>query len=109
MQFLGCIVGDYVKTAINTSIFTGRTIGVCSMLYGTVATNVPSFVNYARDAGQVKELPVDVAVTTQRRMFDRRDVPHRPEHARLIRAMHALTQAERAASPLGVGKGMLRL
>lgn len=26
-QFLGCIIGDYVKTAINTSIFTGKIIG----------------------------------------------------------------------------------
>ena len=44
MQFVGCIVGDYAKTAINTGIFTGKTIGVCSMVYGFVTTNVPSFV-----------------------------------------------------------------
>ena len=48
MQFVGCIMGDYSKTAINTGIFTGKTIGVCSMVYGFVTTNVPSFVNYAR-------------------------------------------------------------
>ena len=30
MQFLGCIMGDYSKTAINTGIFTGKVIGVCS-------------------------------------------------------------------------------
>ena len=107
MQFLGCIVGDYVKTAINTSIFTGRTIGVCSMVYGTVATNVPSFVNYARDAGQVNELPFEVAVTTQRRTFGRRNVPHCHEHEQLIRDMFALTQDERASSSLEVGQGMV--
>ena len=27
MQFIGAIVGDYAKSAINTSIFTGKTIG----------------------------------------------------------------------------------
>lgn len=109
MQFLGCIVGDYVKTAINSSIFTGRTIGVCSMIYGTASTNVPSFVNYARDAGQVKELPCEVAITTQRRTFGRRDITHRPEHEQLLRDMFTLTQAERNSSTLPVTAGKLTL
>ena len=52
MQFLGCFIGDYSKTAINTSIFTGKVIGVCSMMYGFVTSNVPSYVNYARLFGQ---------------------------------------------------------
>src|SRR5262249_38093910 len=72
MQFIGTIVGDYAKTAINTGIFTGKTVGACSMLYGFVTTNVPSFVNYARLFGQVTEAPVDVMVATQARMFARR-------------------------------------
>ena len=25
MQFVGAVIGDYAKTAINTSIFTGKT------------------------------------------------------------------------------------
>ena len=74
MQFVGAIVGDYAKTAINTGIFTGKTIGACSMVYGFVTTNVPSFVNYARLFGQVTEAPVEVMVATQRRMFERRGV-----------------------------------
>ena len=28
MQFIGSIIGDYVKTAINTSIFTGKLVGL---------------------------------------------------------------------------------
>ena len=77
MQFIGCIMGDYAKSAINTGIFTGKTIGVCSMLYGFVTTNVPSFVNYARLFGQVTELPPDVMISTQRRTFQRRKVKQR--------------------------------
>ena len=53
---MGCVVGDYTKSAINTSIFTGKLIGVCSMLYGFVTTNVPSFVNYARSFGQMTDM-----------------------------------------------------
>jgi glucose-1-phosphate thymidylyltransferase len=98
MQFLGCIIGDYSKTAINTSIFTGKTIGVCSMVYGFVTTNVPSFVNYARSFGQVTEMPPGVMESTQRRMFTRRNVHQRPIDSELITAMHGLTQKERQMS-----------
>lgn len=95
MQFVGSIIGDYAKTAINTSIFTGKTIGACSMVYGFVTTNVPSFVNYARSFGQVTEAPVDVMIATQARMFQRRNVVQRPCDLQLLRDMYELTQSER--------------
>ncbi|MEL6106461.1 MAG: putative sugar nucleotidyl transferase [Planctomycetota bacterium] len=98
MQFLGCIIGDYSKTAINTSIFTGKVIGVCSMLYGFATTNVPSFMNYARLFGQQSLLPADVMVNTQRRMFSRRSVEQRPCDTQLIHDMYQLTNDERELS-----------
>jgi glucose-1-phosphate thymidylyltransferase len=98
MQFVGAIIGDYAKTAINTGIFTGKTIGVCSMVYGFVTTNVPSFVNYARLFGQVTEAPVEVMAATQRRMFERRGVVQRPCDIQLLRDMYHLTSHERARS-----------
>lgn len=97
MQFIGAIIGDYAKTAINTGIFTGKTVGACSMVYGFVTTNVPSFVNYARLFGQVTEAPVEVMVSTQRRMFARRGVEQRPCDIQLLHDMHALTTHERQA------------
>jgi len=104
MQFLGCIMGDYSKTAINTGIFTGKTIGACSMVYGFVTTNVPSFVNYARSFGQVTELPPQVMQQTQQRMFARRDVEQRPCDIRLLHDMFELTRHERqlAGDPLSL-------
>ncbi len=98
MQFLGCVIGDYSKTAINTSIFTGKVIGVCSMLYGFATANVPSYVNYARLFGQTSLLPADVMINTQRRMFERRKVKQRQCDMQLIRDMYTLTEAERAES-----------
>ena len=77
MQLVGCFIGDYAKTAVNTGIFTGKAIGVCSMAYGFVTTNVPGFTNYARSMGQVTEIGVDVAVATQARMFARRGIEQR--------------------------------
>ena len=104
MQFVGCIMGDYAKTAINTGIFTGKVIGACSMVYGFVTTNVPSFVNYARLFGQVTELTPEVMVATQQRMFLRRNVIQRPCDIRLLHAMYELTRHERqlAGEPLSL-------
>jgi glucose-1-phosphate thymidylyltransferase len=98
MQFVGCMVGDYAKTAINTGIFTGKTIGACSMVYGFVTTNVPSYVNYARSFGQVTELSPDVMVATQQRMFARRNVAQRPCDIQLLHDMYELTREERQLS-----------
>jgi glucose-1-phosphate thymidylyltransferase len=104
MQFVGCIMGDYAKTAINTGIFTGKTLGACSMVYGFVTTNVPSFVNYARLFGQVTELTPEVMVATQQRMFLRRKVTQRPCDMQLLHAMYELTRHERqlAGEPLSL-------
>jgi glucose-1-phosphate thymidylyltransferase len=95
MQFLGCILGDYVKSAINTSIFTGKVVGVGSMLYGFVGQNVPSFCNYARSFGQVTECPLEQAVITQRRMFARRNVLQTEDDIELLGRVFELTREER--------------
>lgn len=95
MQFMGCVMGDYSKTAINTGIFTGKVVGVCSMLYGFVTSNVPSFVNYARLFGQTATLPPEVMISTQARMFSRRRVTQRPCDQQLIFDMFELTEEER--------------
>ena len=104
MQFVGCMIGDYAKSAINTGIFTGKTIGCASMVYGFVTTNVPSFVNYARLFGQVTELTPEVMIATQQRMFARRGVEQRPSDMQLIRDMYDLTRDERqlAGEPLSL-------
>jgi len=98
MQFLGCIIGDYAKSAINTSIFTGKIIGVSSMLYGFVGSNVPSFCNYARSFGQITECPLDQAILVQKRMFERRGIRQNAEDAALLRDVFEMTRGERLLS-----------
>lgn len=95
MQFVGCLIGDYVKTAINTSIFTGKAIGACSMVYGFVTSNVPSFCNYAKTFGQITDLPAEVMIEIQRRSFARRQVTQRECDIRLIRDLYELARQER--------------
>lgn len=98
MQFLGCIIGDYTKSAINTSIFTGKVIGVASMLYGFVGKNVPSFTNYAKSFGQVTECSLGQCIITQRRMFGRRDVEQTEEDTELLKCVFEMTEEERRIS-----------
>jgi glucose-1-phosphate thymidylyltransferase len=98
MQFMGCVIGDHSKTAINTSIFTGKTIGVSSYLYGFIGANVPSFTNYAKTFGQETEFVLDAAIKTQGRMYARRNVQQTPLDVQLLTDMHGLTKDERALS-----------
>ena len=98
LQFLGCVVGDYAKTAINTSILTGKIIGVCSCLYGLVGSNVASFMNYARSFGQESEFLLEAAVKMQQRMFQRRHIKQRRVDIKLLEDMHELTRNERFIS-----------
>jgi glucose-1-phosphate thymidylyltransferase len=95
LQFFGCVLGDYVKTAINTSIFTGKIVGTASMVYGFATTNVPSFVNYARSFNGLGVLPAEVIVSMQARMFARRNVTQRPCDVQLIHDMYRVTAQER--------------
>ncbi len=98
MQFLGCVIGDYSKSAINTSIFTGKIIGASSMLYGYVGQNVPSFCNYAKSFGQVTEVLLEQAIVTQKRMFARRKIEQTGDDIALLTAIHGITREERMIS-----------
>lgn len=98
MQFLGCVIGDFTKTAINTSILTGKMIGVCSFLYGFITRNVPSFTNFAHSFGQITEVSMDVAIKTQTRAAGRRGVTMTPADTLLMQELFELTRAERQLS-----------
>lgn len=95
MQFVGCVMGDYSRTAINTSIYTGKIVGVGSTLYGMTPHNVPSFVNCAQSLEQYGVLPPEVLVSIQHRMFGRRNVAQRPCDIQLIHDVFAMTANER--------------
>lgn len=98
MQFFGCIIGDLAKTAINTSIFTGKFIGVSSMLYGFVGQNVASFCNYAKSFGQITECPLEQALISQKRMFARRNLDQTQADIDLLTEVFELTRKERLIS-----------
>ena len=94
-QFLGCVIGDYSKTAINCSIYTGKIIGVCSNMYGTVTANVPSFCNYAKSFGEITEHPPEVMSVTQQRVFKRRGILARECDQQLLHDAYAIERPKR--------------
>ena len=66
-------MNDYVKTALNTSIFCGKVIGPSAHLYSTVTEDVPAFVSHVRP-GVFYEIPLEIAEKIQIAMAKRRNV-----------------------------------
>lgn len=86
-QFLGCIIADHVKTAINTSIYTGKIIGVGAHIYSTVTTDVPNFVNYYSKDNMTK-IPIDVTEKIATRMMERRGVQFGEVDKKLLESIY---------------------
>lgn len=103
--FFGCIIGDYSKTAINTSIFCGKVIGISSHLYGLVTEDVPSFVSYL-GKNNMYELPLELAKNIQKRMNARRDIKFSKENEKEFNQLFKITAQERRR--LKVKKGKLK-
>lgn len=103
-QFMGCVIADHVKTAINVSIYTGKIIGVGSHIYGTVVTDVPSFTNYITKDNLVL-LPLEVAIKTAERMCARRNITLTEEDKKVLQ--YAYTSTEKERTDRGVKEGKL--
>ncbi len=97
--FLGPLVGDHVKSAIGTLVFSGKAIGAFSHVYGTVTEDVPPFTVHARPLiGDLYELTLESALETARRMMSRRGMSPSPAFERAVRVAFELTAEERRAS-----------
>ncbi len=101
--FVGCVIGDYVKTAVNTSIFCGKVIGTASHIYGTVTEDVPPFVNHVA-TGKLFELPLEVAIKVQKAMSARRNVPFTEDDKKNFEKMFKETALDRKKSKVKKGK-----
>lgn len=71
-QFLGALVGDFAKTAINTSIPCGCRIGPAATVGGTVPEQVAAFTNLLVGGETGSRTTAAQAATTLERMMARR-------------------------------------
>jgi glucose-1-phosphate thymidylyltransferase len=107
-QFLGCIIGDYSRTAINTAIYTGKIIGVNSHLYGTIIDDVPSFTHYAKNFGCMVEYNLSRAVDLQGIVLARRGRKQTESDIELLKKAFESTAGERKKEKLKKGKIVFR-
>ena len=103
-QFFGCIIGDYVKIALNTSVFCGKVIGESAHLYGTVAIDVPAFTSHI-SSEKLYELPLNLAIDIQKTMMQRRNLQFTEKDAENFKKLFKQTAGER--TKLKVKKGKL--
>jgi len=107
-SFIGCFIGDHVKTSIGTQIFTGKIVGLCSHLMGLVSKNVPPFTIHGKSIGIGSvELNLESAIRTQARMFARRGVEQKSENVELLKFLFKETSVERRKA--GVRRKKLKL
>ncbi len=101
---LGVFLADYSKVSISTAIYAGKRVGVSSHIHGVVDVDVPSFTLWGKSLGwQPREIFLDSAIETQRRIFDRRGIEQKVVHVDLMRRVFEMTEAERMR--MGVKRG----
>jgi len=106
--FVGCFMGDHVKTAIGTMIYSGKKIGVSAHLYGTITSDVPSFTAYAKSLGiEAVEIYLDSAIKTAERAMKRRNINLSKAYEKMLRRVFELTAEERREA--GVSRGKFKL
>ena len=88
-QFMGCIIGDHVKTAIGTRIMTGTTLGTGSMIACSVPppASTPRFSWLTDDGAKVHRL--DRFLATAEVVLKRRGETLHPGERAEIEALHA--------------------
>ncbi len=102
-QFFGAIIADYVKTAINTAIYTGKVIGPSAHIYGAVTSDVPGFASYV-SVGSQYELPLPLAEKIQKAMAKRRDIPYNQTDEKLLLHLFNETATDRKNAKVKKGK-----
>ena len=90
-RFLGLIMGDHSKTAINTMFNTGTVVGVSSNIFGSgfPPKYIPSFS--WGGSGGIREYNFDKAIEVAEIVMNRRNVPFTVRTKNLFREVNKLT------------------
>lgn len=93
-QFLGSVMGDHVRTMIDTTLMTGRLAGPFAVLSGVVVKNIPPFtgIDFSRE---MYELELEPELRALERMMKRRGLSPSNAYKELVKRLHELTRSER--------------
>lgn len=94
-QFVGLMMGDHSKTAINTMFNTGTVVGFSSNVYG--AGFPPKYISSFGWGGSesMKEYKLAKALETAKAVFARRDKQFKKEDEQLFETIFNLTKDDR--------------
>jgi UDP-N-acetylglucosamine diphosphorylase/glucosamine-1-phosphate N-acetyltransferase len=95
-QFVGLMMGDHSKTAINTMFNTGTVVGFSSNVYGAgfPPKYIPSFGWGGNESMQ--EYKLSKAIETAKAVFERRDKAFKKEDEEMFETIFKLTQEDRS-------------
>ena len=95
-QFVGLMMGDHSKTAINTMFNTGTVVGFSSNVYG--AGFPPKYISSFGWGGNesMKEYKISKAIETAKAVFARRDKNFQIEDEEMFETIFNLTQEDRS-------------
>jgi glucose-1-phosphate thymidylyltransferase len=88
-QFLGALVGDFVKSAVNTSLPCGARIGAAATIGGSPPELVPAFHNMLVGGPAGSRSTADQAATILERMMARRGLEMQRADRELLEALAA--------------------
>jgi hypothetical protein len=90
-QFLGVIMGDHTKTAINTMINTGSVIGACCNIFGAgfPPKYIPSFS--WGGSGGLREYSFKKCLEVSKIVMERRDIEFSENHHKLFESVRKLS------------------
>jgi len=71
-KFIGTAIGDHSKISILSRIMTGKQIGYCSVIGGTIRSNIPSFRFYHEGNDKLDVFRKDKAIEMVKSMMGRR-------------------------------------
>jgi UDP-N-acetylglucosamine diphosphorylase/glucosamine-1-phosphate N-acetyltransferase len=88
-QFLGSIMGDHVKTGINTILNTGTVVGPSSMIFGAgfAPKWIDAFSWINSDTGEATVYDIEKSLVDMQRMMARRELTLSESYASLMRAL----------------------
>lgn len=95
-QFIGLMMGDHSKTAINSMFNTGTIVGIASNIFGFgfPPKYVPSF-SWGAAGETFTTFNIDQAIEMARRVMARRSILLLEEEEQLFRTIFAITAEER--------------
>lgn len=90
-QFLGSILGDHVKTGINSILNTGTVVGPSSMIFGAgfAPKWIDSFSWLNSDKGQTDSYDVEKSLVDMQRMMARRDISLSEAYEKMMRRLYS--------------------